>query len=159
METNSKDTIKIVIDDLTGNEIKQLLQAHLDDMYATSPPESVHALDIDKLKASNITFWSAYINHTLVGCIALKELDELHGEVKSMRTSLAARNQGVASHLLSHLLKVAKQRAYQKLSLETGSMDFFTPARTLYEKYGFTPCGPFADYTDDPNSIFMTFQI
>jgi len=94
-----------------------------------------------------------------LGCIAVKELNPKQGEIKSMRTSNHARNQGVASKLLLHVLKVAESRNYQTLSLETGSMDYFKPARTLYEKYGFTYCQPFANYKPDLNSCFMTIML
>lgn len=148
--------MEIKIDKLDGKEIVALLNEHLDDMYATSPPESVHALDLVALKKPEITFWSAWDNGELLGCAALKQLDSSHAELKSMRTAKTARNRGVASNLLQHLLSVAEDRKYEKISLETGSMDFFKPARALYEKNGFVYCAPFADYQLDPNSEFMT---
>ncbi|WP_104403369.1 GNAT family N-acetyltransferase [Vibrio penaeicida] len=148
--------MEIKIDKLDGKEIVALLNEHLDDMYATSPPESVHALDLNALQKPDITFWSAWDKGELLGCAALKELDSSHAELKSMRTARTARNRGVASNLLQHLLSVAEDRKYEKISLETGSMDFFKPARTLYEKNGFVYCAPFADYQPDPNSEFMT---
>ncbi|MBD1556589.1 GNAT family N-acetyltransferase [Vibrio sp. S9_S30] len=148
--------MEIKIDKLDSKEIIALLNEHLDDMYATSPPESVHALDLVALKKPEITFWSAWDNGELLGCAALKQLDSSHAELKSMRTARVARNRGVASRLLQHVLTVAEDRKYEKISLETGSMDFFKPARTLYEKNGFVYCGPFADYQPDPNSQFMT---
>ncbi|MGB6137812.1 MAG: GNAT family N-acetyltransferase [Shewanella sp.] len=146
----------ILLDDLQDAGVIELLQAHLADMYATSPPESVHALDIDALSHPSITFWCAKRQGEVIGCVAIKELNNTHGEIKSMRTSVAARNQGVATALLLHLLREAKRRGYQQLSLETGSMDFFAPARRLYQRHGFEYCGPFADYQADPNSLFMT---
>ncbi|UAL41460.1 GNAT family N-acetyltransferase [Shewanella inventionis] len=146
----------IQLDDLQSTGVIELLQAHLADMYATSPPESVHALDIDALKHPSITFWCAKQHNVVLGCVAIKELNKAHGEIKSMRTAAAARNQGVATALLLHLLSEAKRRGYQQLSLETGSMDFFAPARRLYQRHGFEYCGPFADYQADPNSLFMT---
>lgn len=149
----------IRIDDLTHPQVISLLQEHLDDMYATSPPECVHALDVEKLKAPQITFYSAWQNDTLFGVVALNEHDNVLGEIKSMRTTKAARNQGVASKLLSHLFAEATNRGYHRISLETGSQDYFIPARTLYEKHGFNYCGPFADYKDDPNSKFMTKEL
>jgi len=151
--------IQIKIDNLETDGVIQLLEEHLADMHATSPPESIHALDIDSLKHTSITFWRAEKNEKVLGCVAIKELNSKHGEIKSMRTATAARNQGVASLLLSHVLKVAESRNYQKLSLETGSMDYFKPARTLYEKHGFTYCQPFGDYKPDPNSCFMTRRL
>lgn len=146
----------IMIDDLQGSGVIELLQAHLADMYATSPPESVHALDIEALKHPSITFWCAKQGDIVLGCVAIKQLTPTHGEIKSMRTAAMARNQGVASTLLLHILDVAKSRGYQRLSLETGSMDFFASARRLYERHQFDYCDPFADYELDPNSLFMT---
>lgn len=151
--------MNILIDNLESDGIMQLLKDHLIDMHATSPAESVHALDIKSLNNPSITFWRVEKDNTLLGCIAIKQLDCNHGEIKSMRTTNDARNQGVASHLLSHVIQVAESRKYKQLSLETGTQDFFKPARSLYEKYGFEYCQPFADYTLDPNSCFMTKKI
>ena len=114
-----------------------LLEEHLADMYETSPPESVHALDLDALKSPEITFFSAWKDRQLLGCVAIKELDSQHAELKSMRTSQFARNTGVASQLLQHVLDTASNRQYQRISLETGSEEYFKPARNLYEKFGF----------------------
>lgn len=147
--------LTISLDNLESGTVLTLLEEHLADMYATSPAESVHALDPESLKDKSISFWSAEVDGVVMGCIALKELDQDHAEVKSMRTRENARNKGIASQLLEHVLMVAQEREYKKLSLETGSMDFFKPARNLYIKYGFTYCEPFADYTLDPNSVFM----
>ena len=146
----------IRLDDVRGPEIAALLQEHLRDMHRVSPPESVHALDLESLRQPDITFWTMWDAGRLAGCGALKELDSQHGEIKSMRTASSHRRQGVATQLLQHLLAEAKQRGYTRVSLETGSMDFFLPARALYASFGFEPCPPFADYTADPNSIFMT---
>ncbi len=146
-------------DDLTGKEIANLLQEHLDDMHETSPPESAHALGLEALQSSDITLWSAWNDDVLLGCGALKELDSYSGEVKSMRTAKDHRGKGVASKILEHMIKEAQRRGYKVLNLETGSMVEFTPARTLYERYGFEYCGPFADYTEDPNSVFMTKKL
>lgn len=151
--------MKIAIDDLTGDGVVTLLEEHLADMYANSPPESVHALDVSALKHASITFWCASEDGEALGCIALKDLGEKHGEIKSMRTTARARNKGVGAALLAHLLKEAKRRGFEQLSLETGSMDFFKPAHRLYEKYGFTECGPFSDYQLDPLSKFMTLNL
>nr|WP_205455481.1 GNAT family N-acetyltransferase [Vibrio sp. LB10LO1] len=136
-----------------------MLEEHLQDMYSTSPPESVHALDLDKLKASEVTFWTGWKEKQLLGCAAIKELDEQHAELKSMRTAPSARGQGVASQLLIHVIEQAKQKGLRRLSLETGSMEFFEPARLLYEKHGFVYCEPFGDYELDPNSQFMTLEL
>ncbi|USD61848.1 GNAT family N-acetyltransferase [Vibrio sp. SCSIO 43140] len=146
----------IIKDDLKGSQIKALLQEHLDDMYATSPAESVHALDIEALRQSNIEFWTAWRGEDLLGCIALKALDAKHAEIKSMRTSHQARGKGVAKSLLAHLEKKAEQHGYARLSLETGTEDYFSAARALYLSHGFVECEPFADYVLDPNSTFMT---
>lgn len=149
----------IVKDDLQGHQIKALLQEHLDDMYATSPAESVHALDIEALRQSNIEFWTAWDEKELLGCIALKALDTSHAEIKSMRTSHSARGKGVAKSLLNHLVSQASSRGFSRLSLETGTEDYFNAARTLYSGHGFVECEPFADYVLDPNSVFMTKQL
>lgn len=147
--------MKIIADKLESAAVIALLEGHLADMYATSPPESVHALDISKLKAADIRFWTAWQNDILLGCVALKQHSADMGEIKSMRTAPEARGKGVGRALLQHLLNAAKQSGISAVYLETGSMDFFLPARTLYSSAGFHYCGPFADYTDDPNSLFM----
>jgi len=146
----------IRVDDLAGAEIRGLLEEHLADMRAISPPESVHALDLDGLRRPEITFWTAWSGNALLGCGALKELSPDHGEVKSMRTARAHRRGGVARAMLAHIVAEARRRGYERLSLETGSMAEFAPARALYERFGFGYCGPFAGYVDDPNSVFMT---
>jgi putative acetyltransferase len=149
----------IRIDDLRGPEIAALLQEHLRDMYRVSPPESVHALDLDSLRKPDITFWTIWDADILAGCGAIKELDPQHAEIKSMRTASSHRRKGVAKQLLQHLLDEAKQRGYTRVSLETGSMDFFMPARALYASFGFKNCPPFSDYIEDPNSVFMTKEL
>ncbi|HZP65722.1 MAG TPA: GNAT family N-acetyltransferase [Rudaea sp.] len=146
----------IRLDDLRGSEIRGLLEEHLADMHALSPPESVHALDLDALRRPEITFWTVWSGTTLLGCGALKELTPAHGEVKSMRTAKTHRRLGVARAMLEHIVAEAKRRRYARLSLETGSMDAFAPAQRLYASFGFDYCRPFADYIDDPNSVFMT---
>jgi len=151
--------MKIKIDDLSDIRIEHFLNEHIDDMKATSPPESVHALDLKGLKKPEITFWSVWEEDLLIGCGALKELDDSHAEIKSMRISAAHRGKGLASTLLQHILNEAKGKGYTKLSLETGPMDFFTPARKLYQRYGFSYCPPFADYKEDPYSTFMSLEL
>ena len=146
-------------DDLTGTRITDFLREHLENMFAVTPPESVHALGLDALRAPGITFWSVWEGDDLLGCGALKELDPKHGEVKSMRTVVAHRGKGVASRVLEHVLQEARRRGYERLYLETGAMPEFAPARSLYLRYGFEVCGPFAGYTDDPNSVFMSRRV
>jgi putative acetyltransferase len=116
----------------------------------------VHALDIEKLRKPDVTFWAVWAGGELLGCGALRELTPKHGEVKSMRTSVAHRRRGAARAVLNHIIQEARMRAYDRLSLETGSMKAFKPAQKLYESFGFTYCSPFADYVEDPNSVFMT---
>ncbi|WP_151775074.1 GNAT family N-acetyltransferase [Streptomyces abyssomicinicus] len=149
--------IQIAADAPLREDVAALLDEHLQDMYATSPPESVHALDHGTLAGDGIVFVTARAaDGALLGCGALKELGEGHGELKSMRTTAAARGRGVASAVLEHLTALAERGGYRRLSLETGVEDYFAAARRLYARHGFTECGPFADYTEDPNSVFMT---
>ena len=146
----------IKIDDLRGPEIATLLQEHLNDMRAWSPACSVHALDLDKLRNIDITFWTVWDGNILLGCGAVRQLDARHGEIKSMRTAVAHRGRGVAAAVLAHMLQTAGQRGYERLSLETGSQPQFAPAHALYTGFGFTECAAFGDYKPDPNSTFMT---
>lgn len=148
--------MEIRIDDLSGREIQDLIRHHIASMLDYSPPESVHALDLNGLKQPEVTFWSVWENGELLGCGALKELDAEHGEVKSMRTADGHLRKGVARLMLNHIMTEAQNRGYRKLSLETGSTDDFIPARIMYEKCGFEYCPPFADYIEDPYSVFMT---
>ena len=148
--------MKVIIDDLTGEEVLALLEEHLSDMYATSPPESVHALDVKALKASNNTFFSGWKQQQLAGCVAIKTLDTHSAELKSMCTAKPFRGCGVASQLLLFALEHAKMKEFSSVSLETGTQDYFFAARTLYKKFGFVDCGPFGSYSIDPNSHFMT---
>jgi len=158
-ETKTMETFIIKTDDLSSPKIAELLAEHLRDMYEQSPPGSVHALDLDDLRKPGIAFWSVWSGDDLVGCGALKELDETHGEIKSMRTANKFRGKGAGKLMLRHITDEARSRGYKRLSLETGSMAFFDPARRLYESYGFRYCGPFADYVLDPNSVFMTVEL
>lgn len=151
--------MRIELDDLTRPEIHALLNEHLRSMHELSPPESVHALDLENLRRPEITFWTAWKGPVLLGCGALKELDRRHGEVKSMRTPQALRRRGAGRAILAHIIEVARSRAYERLSLETGAAEAFHPAQTLYRSFGFTFCGPFGDYADDPNSVFMTMRL
>jgi putative acetyltransferase len=147
------------VDDLTRPEVHDLLREHLANMYELSPPESVHALDLSKLRSPDITFWSVWEGSTLVGCGALKEMSATEAEIKSMRTPKAMRRRGAGRAVLTHIIDTAKARGYKRLSLETGSQDGFIPARRLYESFGFTYCGSFGDYKPDPNSAFMTLEL
>lgn len=151
--------MEIKRDDLTGAKIAALIGEHLQSMFEQSPPESVHALNLDGLRKPDVTFWSVWEQDELMGCGALKELGSEHGEVKSMRTASMHRRKGVARQMLAHIVEEAKRRGYRRLSLETGSMESFEPARKLYESFGFRYCGPFADYAEDENSAFMTLEL
>jgi len=141
---------------LDDPDVLALLREHLQGMADHSPPESIHALDVGGLKAPGITFWTMRDGSEVLGCIALKQLDERHGEIKSMRTASAHLRKGVGAALLEHLVAEAGRRGYERLSLETGSGAGFEAAHALYRKFGFVECGPFADYREDPFSRFMT---
>jgi len=149
----------IEVDDLSRPQIAALLKEHLTSMFVHSPPESVHALPIEGLRSSDITFWSVWENGELLGCGALKELDQHHGEIKSMRTASAHLRKGVARAVVHHIIAEAKRRGYRRLSLETSSVAAFEPARQLYAAAGFIYCEPFRDYVNDPNSVFMTMEL
>lgn len=151
--------VRIVVDDLTGPEVAALLDEHLAEMCAVSPPESTHALDLAGLRRPEVTFWTVWEGTALLACGALLELDLTHGEIKSMRTASAHQGRGIGSRLVAHVVAEARRRGYGRLSLETGSSDHFAPARRLYARHGFVPCGPFAGYPDDPHSAHMTLLI
>lgn len=148
--------MEIKVDDLSGAKTQGLIQLHLQGMFENTPAESVHALNLDGLRKPEITFWSAWEGDELLGCGALKELDETHGEIKSMRTVAAHLRKGVSRSILEHIIGVAQSRGYKRLSLETGATEDFLPARRLYEAAGFEYCEPFADYVLDPYSAYMT---
>src|SRR5438045_1357303 len=151
--------MRIKLDDLSRPEIAELLKEHLASMFLVTPPESVHALPIEKLRSPKVTFWSAWENGELLGCGALKELDPQHGEIKSMRTVSRHLRKGVGWAVLDHIIAEAKRRDYRRLSLETGSMAAFEPARQLYTRAGFIYCEPFGSYIEDSNSAFMTMEL
>jgi putative acetyltransferase len=151
--------IKIKRDHLTNSEVIELVSSHLQGMNLHSPPESIHALDIESLKQHDITFWSVWEGSQLAGCGAIKELDEHHGEIKSMRTATAHLRKGIARELLQYIIDEAQKRGYRRLSLETGSASAFEPARKLYASFGFYQCEPFSTYKEDPYSVFMTKEI
>ena len=152
--------ISIDRDDPARGDVQQLLTEHLADMFATSPAESVHALDHSALSVPSVTFWTAREDGNLLGCGALKLLHSTagqatDGELKSMRTTEYARGRGVATLMLRHILEDARTRNLERVCLETGTEDYFAPARRLYARHGFTECPPFGDYVTDPNSVFM----
>lgn len=141
---------------LEEQQVIKLLEEHIIDMYENSPEECVHTMNIHALQSETIKFWSAWRGDEAVGCVAMKYLSPYHCEIKSMRTSNKARGTGVGRQLLEHVAQYAKLNGVKRLSLETGTMDFFAPARKLYSQNGFEPCGPFGDYEVDPHSCFMT---
>ncbi|MBO1254951.1 GNAT family N-acetyltransferase [Alteromonas sp. 5E99-2] len=148
--------MEIEVDYLESDDVIGLLQEHLQDMHATSPPESVHALDVNGLKSPEITFFRGTVHGQLVGCIAIKHLENNEAEIKSMRIANEYRGHGYARQLLTHIIEYSKTLNLTRLNLETGSQTFFDPARALYFKFGFKTCLPFADYKADPNSHFMS---
>jgi putative acetyltransferase len=155
-------SLTIAVDDLRGPEIAALLQRHLDLMHEITPAGSVYALDLDRLRVPEITFWNARLDGQLVGCVALKEFgatDNRQGEIKSMHTMKELRGKGVARALVGHLLSEAKQRGLKTLWLETGKTAGFLPAQKLYEGFGFKTCGPFGDYKLDPHSLYMSLDL
>lgn len=143
-------------DDLSGCEIRALIDLHLEGMRASSPICSVHAMPAERLREEDVTFWSVWEGERLAGCGALKALGPDHGELKSMRTAPGFLRRGIGERMLLHLLEEARGRGYTRLSLETGRSPPFAPAQALYAKHGFAECGPFGDYGDDPFSLFMT---
>ena len=151
--------ISIIKGNLDKPGVIALLQDHLDQMAGTAPPESRHALDLTGLQQPSVHFYAAWSGESVAGCGAFKQLDAHHAEVKSMKTSTEFLRQGIARAMLNHLVAEAKQRGITRLSLETGSMSFFDPARALYAGYGFVECAPFGDYKLDPNSVFMTLTL
>jgi len=150
------NAVEIRVDNLQGEAIKALLQLHLDAMHQHSPPESVHALDVESLRHPSITFWTAWAHGELLGCGALKRLNPDHGELKSMRTADGHQRKGVARALLRHIESAARAEGIKRLSLETGSTAPFAAALRLYASEGFMTFGPFADYALDPFSVYMT---
>lgn len=147
------------LDDLSRPQVHALLEEHLRDMQAITPAGKVYALDLNKLRQPDVTFWTLWDGDEVLACGALKQLDAGHAEIKSMRTAQAHRRRGAARAMLTHLIAVARTRGYRRLSLETGSYAAFAPARRLYATAGFTICGPFGDYPDDPDSTFMTLTL
>lgn len=146
-------------DDPTREDVQTLIREHLADMFATSPAESVHALDVSALAAPDVTFFTAREEDTLLGCGALKTLSPTDGELKSMRTTPAARGRGIGTLMLGHLLDEGRRRGYRTVHLETGTQDFFAPARRLYEQHGFVVSPPFGGYTEDPFSVYYVLEL
>ncbi len=151
--------MEIRVDDLSGPEIAGLLEGHLDHMATLSPPDTVYALDLDALRVPEVTVWTVWDGGELLGCGALKELDPQFAEIKSMRTAPEHRGKGVAERLVRHILDVARQRGYRRISLETGTHADFQPARRLYKRFGFDYCGAFADYSITPHNVCMTLEL
>lgn len=143
------------VDDLSGAEIQALVKRHLAGMHENSPPESVHAFGLDKLRQPGVTFWSGWVGDQIAVMGALKRLDDVNGEIKSMRVSDAFLGKGAGRSMLEHIVAEARAMGVGTLWLETGSTDAFVPALKLYESAGFEVCGPFGDYTLDPFSVFM----
>jgi putative acetyltransferase len=158
-EADLPEPMHIEIDDLTRRVVHQLLHEHLANMYEITPADKVFALDLSKLRSPDITFWTVWEADALLGCGALKELTPSHGEVKSMRTSVSARRRGAGRAVLMEIVRTARQRGYEALSLETGSHPAFLPAQQLYRSLGFEYTGPFADYQEDPHSVFMRLAL
>ena len=140
-------------------EFAALIDAHAELMLSLSPPGSCHFLPMEGLRTPDVTVWEMRDGSDLVGCGGLKELSKTHGEIKSMHTLSTRRGAGLGRRMLQHILSEARKRGYSRLSLETGSMDGFIPSRTLYKSCGFELCPPFGDYVEDPNSVFMTFEL
>jgi putative acetyltransferase len=151
--------LEITPGNLDDPRVAALLAAHFATMRSTAPVESCHVLPIDAMRVPELSFWTVWDGDVLLGFGGLYALSPDHGEIKSMHTAEAGRRRGIGAAILRHIIAVARERGYRRLSLETGAMDFFVPARTLYERHGFTYCGPFEDYADDPNSVFMTLVL
>jgi putative acetyltransferase len=150
---------EIAVDDPRAADVRELLEQHLLFAFASSPPESVFALNVDGLLDPAVTFFSFRFGGELLAVGALKQLDEHHAELKSMHTARAARGQGIGRAMVAHLLGVCRSRGYRRVSLETGSMAAFAPARSMYESAGFRPCGSFGDYRPSEYSTFMTLEL
>ena len=151
--------LRIELDDLSRPPVIALLEEHLRNMYEVTPPDKVFAFDASKLKAPEISFWTAWDGEALLGCAALKELSPTQGEIKSMRTPSALRRTGAGRALLNHIIEVARSRGYRAVYLETGCQSAFVPAQTLYGSAGFTRCGPFGSYSENGNSVFMSLSL
>ena len=151
--------MKVIENNFDNAEVNHLLTKHFIELRSVSPDDSCHVLDIKGLKDSSIKFWSFWDNNQLIGCAALKFLDDEHGEFKSIRVEDNSRGKGFGKKIISHLIEVAKNEGIKKLSIETGAGDFFQSARKLFKKFGFKTCRPFADYKEDPNSCYFDLEI
>jgi putative acetyltransferase len=151
--------LRIELDDVSRPPVLALLEEHLRNMYELSPPDKVFAFDASKLRAPDVTFWTAWSGESLMGCAALKELPSTEGEIKSMRTPAVQRRSGAGRALLDHVIEVSRSRGYRVLYLETGRHPAFLPAQTLYRSAGFQPCGAFGPYRENGNSVFMSMSL
>ena len=151
--------MKSIEGNFDNSEVNDLLKKHFVELRSVSPAGSTHVLDIDGLKDPSIKFWSLWENNELIGCGALKFLEKNHGEFKSIRVADQFRKKGIGERIINHLIEEAKKLKISKLSIETGSGDFFLPARNLFSKFGFKTCPPFAHYKDDPNSCYYTLNL
>ena len=151
--------MKSIEGNFDNSEVNNLLKKHFIELRSVSPTGSTHVLDIEGLKDPSIKFWSLWENNKLVGCGALKFLEENHGEFKSIRVADEFKKKGIGERIINHLIEEAKKLKISKLSIETGAGDFFLPARNLFSKFGFKSCPPFAHYKDDPNSCYYTLDL
>ena len=151
--------MRITPGDFSDPRVIDLLQIHLTSARAETAPGSAHALDLIELQSPNVSFWTVWEGEVLLGIGALKRLSHDHGEVKSMHTAQSARRRGVGGAMLRHIIASARKSGMSRLSLETGSWEYFRPARTLYRSHGFVECAPFPDYVLDPNSVFMSLGL
>ena len=151
--------MRLNIDDLSSQLVHAVLEEHLSNIYELSPPRQVFALDLNELRSPDITFWTVWNDDSLLGCGALKELSVTHGEVKSMRTPKATRGKGAGRAVLKHIITVARQRGYTRLSLETGTHPAFEPAHNLYRSHGFVLSGPLGTFSPNPHSVFMALEL
>ena len=151
--------MRIVEGDLRDSRVVDLLHTHLTSARAETAPGSAHALDLTGLQSPDISFWTMWDDETLVGIGALKRLSADHGEIKSMHTAQSMRGKGAGSAMLRHIIAIARAHGMSCLSLETGSWEYFRPARAFYQSHGFVECPPFADYVLDPNSVFMSLDL
>ena len=152
-------SLRIVEGGLDDARVVALLYTHVTRARAETAPGSAHAFDVAELRSPEVTFWSAWEHDAVVGIGALRRLSADHGEIKSMYIAEAARGRGVGSALLRQIMAAARARGMTRLSLETGAWPYFVPARGLYARHGFVECGPFGDYREDPNSVFMTLEL